>query len=200
MGGSHAGRPRVHVEGGNGRTSNGGAIHDGAIHDGTVTAGREPRLLGIYLNDHLAAATADLELARRTARVHRGTSTGGVLGRLTAEVAEDRAALIRIMMVLGVPIRGYKISAGWLAEKVGRLKPNGHLLRRSPMATVVELEGLRIGAESRILAWTTLLTAAEADDRLDAGMLDGLLERARRQVDEIDQLRLRAVGDLLGVS
>ena len=159
--------------------------------------GREPRLLGIYLNDHLAVATADLELARRTTRSHRGTPAAAVLGRLTGEIDEDRAALARIMMVLGLPIRGYKISSGWLAEKIGRLKPNGHLLRRSPLTSVVELEALRLGAENRILVWTTLLAAAEADSRLDASMLNGLLDRARRHADEIDRLRLRAVSDLL---
>ena len=51
-------------------------------------------LLGIYLNDHLAGATAGTELARRMARSHRGQEESGPLNRLAAEIAQDRSALL----------------------------------------------------------------------------------------------------------
>ena len=56
-----------------------------------------PRLLGIYLNDHLAGATAGSELARRAATSHGGTPVGAVLARLAREVTQDRAALVEMM-------------------------------------------------------------------------------------------------------
>ena len=64
-------------------------------------------LLGIYLNDHLAGATAGTELARRMARSHRGREDSGPLNRLAAEIAQDRSALTDIMAALGVTVRAY---------------------------------------------------------------------------------------------
>ena len=62
------------------------------------------------------------------ARSRDGDPDGGALQRFAAEVAQDRAALLEVMAALGVPVRGYKAWAGWIGEKAGRLKFNGHLL------------------------------------------------------------------------
>jgi hypothetical protein len=159
-----------------------------------------PDLLGIYLNDHLAGATGGLELFRRSARAHRGTDTGDVLEQYTAEVAEDRAALLEMMRVLGVPVRQYKVYGAWVAEKVGRLKFNGRLRERSPLSSLVELEALRLGVEGKASGWRTLRMVAERDGRLDAQRLDGLLDRARRQADTLEELRVRTAQELFGAT
>ena len=104
-----------------------------------VTTAREeagPELLGIYLNDHLAGATLGVELAHRMARSHTGPGAGSTMERLAAEIAQDRSALQEIMAGLGVPARGYKVCAGWIGEKVGRLKLNGRLGSRSPLSNL----------------------------------------------------------------
>ena len=80
-------------------------------------AGRGPRLLGIYLNDHLAGATGGLELARRVARSSLMPADARVLQRLAAEIAADRQALLKIMAALGIPARSYKRYAAWIGEK-----------------------------------------------------------------------------------
>ncbi len=85
-------------------------------------AGKDTRqtghsLLGIYLNDHLAGATAGTELARRMAASPQLAAAGGVLQRLADELAEDRAALLKMMAALGIPVRGYKVYAAWIGEK-----------------------------------------------------------------------------------
>jgi hypothetical protein len=41
---------------------------------------------------------------------------------------------------LGVPVRHYKVAAGWALEKAGWLKTNGRLLHRSSLSELVELE------------------------------------------------------------
>ncbi|TDC15230.1 hypothetical protein E1265_27075, partial [Streptomyces sp. 8K308] len=41
------------------------------------------------------------------------------------EIAQDRTSLLAIMKGLDVPVRRYKVYAGWTAEKVARLKNNG---------------------------------------------------------------------------
>ena len=152
----------------------------------------DPSLLGIYLNDHLTGATAGLELFRRATGAHRRTEAGPVLARLTAEVESDKDSLLAIMRALGVPVRQYKLVGAWAAEKVGRLKPNGRLLSRSPMSSVVELEGLHLGVLGKASGWRLLRSLADSEPRLDPAELDRLLDRAQRQAEELDALRLRA--------
>ena len=147
-------------------------------------------LLGIYLNDHLAGSTAGLELLRRLVRTHRGTQEGVALGRLEAEVTADRDVLREIMRGLGVDEQRYKLYTAWVAEKAGRLKANGYLLRRSPLSGVVELETMMLGVRGKAAMWRVLREHASDEPRLDAARLEELLGRADRQADELDELRL----------
>jgi hypothetical protein len=164
----------------------------------TAATGRsEPGLLGIYLNDHLAGATGGAELARRAARAHGGEQADA-LHRLAAEIAQDRAALLGFMAALGVPVRGYKVWAAWAGEKAARMKFNGHVLSRSPLSSLEELEMMRLGVEGKAAGWRTLRVLAETDARLDAGRLDELISRARRQADLLEELRVSAANQVIG--
>jgi len=155
------------------------------------------RVLGIYLNDHLAGATAGTELAHRVARTHRVHGPDGQLKRLAVEVAQDRAALIAMMKALGIPIRAYKVCTAWVGEKAGRVKLNGRLLARSPLSDLEELELLRLGVEGKAAGWRTLRALADTDRRLDPGRLDELMSRARRQADLLEELRVRAAEQVI---
>jgi hypothetical protein len=155
-------------------------------------------LLGVYLNDHLAGATAGTRLARRMANAQAGPGPG--LEGPAAEISEDRAALLEIMKQLGVPIRHYKVAAGWFAENTGRLKPNRHLLRRSPLSDLLELEMLRLGVEGKAAGWQTLRTVADSDPGLglDRDRLDELLHRARTQAETLEKLRIQQAAEVFG--
>jgi len=155
-------------------------------------------LLGIYLNDHLAGAVAGTGLAGRLAGAERGKPGGDVLARLAGEIEEDRAALLDMMAALDVPVLRYKTVAAWAAERVGRFKPNGRLLSRSPLSRVIELEAMRLGVEGKAAAWRTLRVRAEHDSRLDSARLDALIVRAREQIDELERLGVRAAADAFG--
>ena len=148
-------------------------------------------LLGIYLNDHLAGATGGVGLARRMAgAADPGSEPARVLSTLVAEITQDRAALIKIMGTLGILVRGHKVFAGWVGEKAGRVKLNGHLLTRSPLSELEETELLRLGVEGKTAGWRSLRSLAERDSRLDADQLDDLIERAKRQSDTLETLRV----------
>ncbi len=168
--------------------------------DGTASpagpASDEAALLGIYLNDHLAGATGGLDLFRRAAGAHRGSAYGEALRRLAGEVAEDRSALLEMIQTLGVPIRHYKLYAAWALEKVGRLKPNGRLVQRSPLSSLVELEAMRLGVEGKAAGWRTLRVVAKQDSRLDANRLDKLIDRACRQAETLEALRIRCAAEI----
>jgi hypothetical protein len=159
---------------------------------------RQPQLLGIYLNDHLAGSTSGLELVRRTARAHAGTAAGPPLSRLAGEIAEDRRTLLAIMRTLRVPARRYKVLGGWVAEKVARLKPNGRLRRRSPLSSVIELESLLLGIEGKRACWRILRRQAQVDRRLDPMQLDDLTARAERQIETVEGLRIAAAAEAFG--
>ncbi len=164
-------------------------------------ASREPPehgLVGIYLNDHLAGATAGLELFRRAARANAGTEIGSELAKLAGEIEDDRAALIEMMRTLGVPRRQYKVALGWIGEKFGRLKMNGRLLSRSPLSTLIEVEALRLGVEGKRHGWRVLRRMADDDERLETARVDTLIARARRQIDVLDGLHQRAADRVTG--
>jgi hypothetical protein len=156
-----------------------------------------PDLIAIYLNDHLAGATAGVELSARIAQANRGGPGAATLATIAREIAEDRDSLAGVMRVLGVSSQRYKILAGWTAEKLGRLKPNGHLVSRSPLSSLIELEGLRLGVGGKVACWTVLRALAARDDRLDVTQLDLLLARAERQAEQLDQLHADAAADAL---
>jgi hypothetical protein len=158
----------------------------------------QPGLLGIYLNDHLAGATGGTELARRVAAAHQSSETGETVRRLAMDVAADRAALLDLMAVLAVPVRAYKVYAGLIGERAGRLKLNGRLLARSPLSSLEELELLRLGVTGKAAGWRTLRLLAETDPRLDRGRLDELIARADSQLELLEDLRVRAAQVVLG--
>jgi hypothetical protein len=137
------------------------------------------KLLAIYLNDHLAGATAGLELVRRAAGGNRGTALGETLEQLAVEIAEDRDSLQRVMSELDVGQDRIKVAAGWTAEKFGRLKLNGQLTGHSPLSRLIELEGLHLGIIGKLELWRMLKVNAES--RLGSVDLDGLIKRAESQ-------------------
>ena len=148
------------------------------------------KYLPIYLNDHYAGSTAGVELAKRAANNSRDNAEfGPALAALASEIDEDRDALKRIMDRLDVSEDRIKATLFSLGEKVGRLKPNGHLLQRSPLSRVVELEGLITGVSGKLSLWRTLLELAERDERLDAGELEVLAGRAEDQLLRLHALR-----------
>src|SRR3954451_16480973 len=140
------------------------------------------KLLGIYLNDHLAGATVGVELAKRTAGANQGTEFGGPLQQLAAEIAEDRAALRRVMDRLDVRADRVKTTLAWGAEKAGRLKLNGQLRGYSPLSRVVEVEGLITGVTGKLSLWRALQVTAPSEPRLDATDLASLEQRAEEQL------------------
>jgi hypothetical protein len=154
---------------------------------------RRPDLLGIYLNDHLAAATAGAELFARTSSALAGTPGGAALERMRQQVEEDRRSLQEVMQALAVPQRRYKVYAAWAAEKAGRLKPNGAFRNRSPLSTLLELEALLVGVHGKASLWRTLRALAEYDGRLDADRFDSLQDRARQQANTLEEMRAEAV-------
>ena len=156
------------------------------------------RLLEIYLADHLAASTAGVALARRTAASNVGTALGDLLRRLTTEIEDDRRTLQAIVAELGFRESKPKDAVAWIGEKVGRLKLNGQLRGYSPLSRVLELEALSVGVAGKLALWQSLLSVPALGERLSGFGLDQLAERARRQRAEIEEQRTNAARETFG--
>ena len=153
------------------------------------------KLLGIYLNDHLAGSTVGLELSRRARDSNKGNEYGEVLERVAKEIEEDRETLQRLMKDLGVRRDHPKVAVAWVAEKFGRLKPNGRLISYSPLSRLVEAESLALGIAGKLSLWEALAEVAGEDARLDPEELRRLAERAERQRKEVWQLHQRVAAE-----
>jgi hypothetical protein len=155
-------------------------------------------LLAIYLNDHLAGATAGRELARRAAGSNRGSSHAAFLERLAVEIEEDRQSLLAIMRALDVGVDQVKVLGGWGVEKLGRFKLNGRLFGYSPLSRVIELEGLALGVSGKLALWRALAEVESSHPELARFDLPALIERAEQQRDELEIERLQAVAEAFG--
>jgi hypothetical protein len=151
-------------------------------------AENDGRYLAIYLNDHLAGSMTGIELVRRATGEYDGTELGAFFAEIGAEIEQDRDALKAIMASNGIEPDRLKLAAAWAAEKAGRLKFNGALLRRSPLTPLVELETLAVGIHGKELLWRAL--RVEAPDDATAARLDELIARAERQHEAVERQRV----------
>ena len=161
---------------------------------------RNPDLLGIYCNDHLAAATGGIELVGRMLSTHKGDRWEQPLEQLLTELREEKAAYLRIFEALGFPVRQYKQLGVWLAEKVTRGKLNGRLLSRSPLSDLLEFEFLASGVRGKRSGFETLRIAAEVEPRLPKAELDRLIDQAHRQYLWLTDARREIAAEVFGGS
>ena len=161
-------------------------------------AARNPDLLGIYCNDHLAAATGGIELVRRMLGRHRGTSYDEHLEKLLDELREERSALEATMASLSLPVRQYKQVGSWIAEKLARGKLNGRLLSRSPLSDLVEFEFIATAVLAKRAGFETLRTLAEVDRRVDGELFHRLIGQADRQHRWLAEARREVAAAVFG--
>ena len=151
--------------------------------------------LAIYLNDHLAGATLGVELVRRSRDSNESNRYGNQLSQLAREIEQDRESLLRVLDELEISRDLVKVSGGWLAEKLGRLKLNGSLLEYSPLSRLVEIEGLYLGVTGKLALWTNLEhTRGKQIASVDLAML---MERAKAQRSRLEEMRTSAAAEAL---
>lgn len=153
----------------------------------------DERLLGIYLNDHLALAAAATRLARRMFKANSDSDLGRTLERLAAELEEERDAVARVLQALGHRPSRVKPAAAALVERIGLLKLNGRLTGYSPLSRVLELEGLSALLGLNASLWRTLRETEPLAARLDGVVdLDRLSDQAEERRAQVDRFRPEA--------
>ncbi|MBD7916765.1 hypothetical protein H9657_00510 [Cellulomonas sp. Sa3CUA2] len=144
-------------------------------------------LVRTYINDHITGARA---VSARVERMSRNPDAGDdapALAQLARELRQEREVHEATARDLGLPLSRWKHVGAAVAERLGRLKLNGRVLRRSPLSLVLELEILRSGLEGKRLGWTTLREHADALG-LDPDRLDALVARSRAQADLVEEI------------
>lgn len=148
------------------------------------------KLTHIYLNDHLGASTAGIELTKRCLSNNNRSSLGEYLKAFLGEITEDQGTVESVLRATGGMPDRYKSMFGWIAEKLGRLKPNGQLRGYSDLSRVLELEGLSAGVEAKKAMWVSF---RELDDpRLSRFDFDSLIRRATDQRAGLERFRVEA--------
>jgi hypothetical protein len=155
--------------------------------------------LSIYLQDHLAGATAGVNLARRASKHNEGTPTGRRLEQIAHEIEADRDTLAGFMSELDVPSSWAKIGAAWMTERLSRLKPNGRGRGDTQLLRMHELETLSLGIAGKQSLWEALRMSPQsaAIANLD---LDDLHERARSQRERVEMERIALAREALSLS
>lgn len=148
-------------------------------------AGRPSQALAIYLRNHESAASAGADLFGRMSRSQAGRTWGRTLTEVTEDVVQDLRTLRGLLRELGVRPAVLSTLALRAGERVGRLKPNGHLVTRAPLSDLVEVEAGLDAVHAKASGWRALRTVGDVDLPVD---LDALVARADDQTE-----RLRAV-------
>lgn len=142
-------------------------------------------LLGLYLSDHLTGATAGAERIERMAADFVDTPVFAALSELAAEIRGEHLYVQHLIGELGLRRRPVAEALSWVGERVGRLKSNGSLLKRSPMTLVLEAELMRSAVIGKLGMWQTLEDNAEALG-LNAQQFREFAQKAEGQREVLD--------------
>jgi hypothetical protein len=153
--------------------------------------------LTAYLNDHLAGSAAGVELAGKLRDNNQGTELGRAMVALHHDISEDRDTLESLLGQLELDRHAVKDAAGWMLEKVSRLRLNPALTGSAELTRLMETEALSLGIEGKLAMWLALKEAAATDPRLAGTDYDRLIERARGQRGALEPHRLAAAAAAL---
>ncbi|WP_209323702.1 NAD-dependent epimerase/dehydratase family protein [Brevibacterium renqingii] len=144
-------------------------------------------LLGLYLSDHFTGATAGAERIERMAADFVDTPVFAALSELAAEIRGEHLYVQYLIDELGLRRRPLAEAVSWAGERVGRLKSNGSLLKRSPMTLVLEAELMRSAVVGKLGMWQTLADNAEALG-LETDQFSELAQKAEHQRGVLDSV------------
>jgi hypothetical protein len=119
-------------------------------------------LVRVYLNDHRAAASGGVSLARRIQHNNASSALGDTMRRVIPDIEQDATTLEHIIDRLGVPSNRPKQFLAAAAERVSRLKLNARLTAYSPLSRLLEVEALLAGIDAKRSLWCALGSSAAA--------------------------------------
>jgi hypothetical protein len=152
--------------------------------------------LHVYLNDHLAGATAGVELARTAAENHDG-DMGTFFTELADGIAADFNTLTSLIDQMNAHASGAKEAFAKIGSEVSESKFSGESVDDPEFGTFLTLETLSIGVEGKLCMWKALKVVEGEYPELGSTDIDGLIERAQSQRDNIEGKRLEIASNAL---
>jgi hypothetical protein len=148
--------------------------------------------LGTYLNDHLAGSVGALDLIDHLARGSNTSDEVSFFRGLHEEITAEQTQLREVLRHVGGDESGVRKAAGWVAEKVSRLKlkwddPGDDGLRRFEA-----LEALALGITGKLSLWKTLAAVAGEMPALRHLDFAELQRRSEDQYAAVETRRLAA--------
>lgn len=146
------------------------------------------RGLDVYLTDHLAGATAGVNLAQMAADEHRSDEHGAFFGEIASEIKADYDELERLVGELGTDRSATKTAAAEIGSKMMAPKFVGG--DDDELNAFITLETLSIGVEGKLCMWKALKLVDDSNAALQSFDIDEHIERAQSQRDRIEAKRL----------
>jgi hypothetical protein len=150
----------------------------------------------VYLNDHLAGATAGADLAKQAAERHDG-ELGEFFAQLADEVGADYNTLTSLMDQMDAHASGAKEVLAKAGSEISEAKFSGESMDDPEFGTFITLETLSIGVEGKLCMWKALKVVADDYPELSSTDIDTLIERAQSQRDKIEGKRLEVASTAL---
>ena len=153
--------------------------------------------LDSYLNDHLAASAAAVELVERIQANNDDTALDTYLEGLVRDIEADRATLTEVMERLGVPPSKPKQVAGKVLETLSRFRLNERVTGSADVTRLMEIETLSLGIEGKLALWQSLSQVTTSRPELAGFDLPALMARAADQRRGLEPFRLEAAAQAL---
>ncbi len=148
--------------------------------------------LTTYLNDHLGASVAGIELARRCLSKNAKSDLATFLEELLLVLEENQVKIRKLLRRLNAGESELKKLGGWALEKVGRLKLNNSLLGYTSLARVIELEALLAGLKAQSAMWSALQKYRSDDERFAGIDFDRSKRLSEEMLERIEGYHSRA--------
>ncbi len=144
--------------------------------------------LETYLTDHLAGATAGVNLSRLAAEEHKADEHGPFFGEIASEIKADHETLEQLVAQLGTDKSATKTALAEVGSKLMAPKFTGG--DDDELNAFITLETLSIGVEGKLCMWKALKTVGDANSSLGDLDIDELIGRAQSQRERIEAKRL----------
>lgn len=157
----------------------------------------ETSVLGTYLHDHLAGASAALQLLAGIEDKYAGEAVGLFASALREEIEWERTQLEILANSYPVKTATPRRAAAWLAEKAleGKLLLDG---AGDSFRLFESLEALSLGIAGKRLLWRALRQQARSNTNLAVVDYRKLIAMAVRQRIVLEPFRLSAAGEAFG--
>lgn len=143
-----------------------------------------------YLTDHLAGATAGVEVVETATKEYKNREVGEFFSALAIEIKKDYGTLEDVMQTMGVEESGLKSTLAEMGAAIAKPKFKGMGDDNRDLGPFNSLEALSVGVHGKACMWKALITVADSYDGLKEFDLDALKARAEDQLDRIEAKRL----------